>query len=146
LLRAWDFPKVDDGGAPRLDDEFVPWVRGRPYREIGSAGALTLIAVAWQLTLFERAIEEGLPHPGFLIIDSPQKNLSPDAVGDIEFLDPQIVEKMWTHMSSWCEHHLQAQLIVVDNTPPPLVEDHVIVRYSRNPSIPPYGLIDDETA
>ncbi len=144
LLRAWGFPKVDEDGAPRLDEGFVPWVHGRPYREVGSSGALTLIAVAWHLTLFERAIEEGLPHPGFLIIDSPQKNLSPDAVGDTEFLDPKIVESMWSHMANWCEHHPQAQILVVDNTPPALVGDQVIVRFSRDPAVPPYGLISDE--
>jgi hypothetical protein len=144
ILRAWGFPKVDESEAPRLDENFVPWVHGRVYRQVGSSGALTLIAVAWQLTLFERAVEEGLPHPGFLIIDSPQKNLSPDAVGDEEFLDPQIVERMWAHIATWCDAHPQAQLIVVDNTPPPLVENRVIVRYSRDANVPPYGLISDE--
>lgn len=145
LLRAWGFPKVDEGDPPRLDEDFAPWVGGRPYREVGSAGALTLIAVAWQLTLFERAIEEGLPHPGFLMIDSPEKNLAPDKVGDTDFLDPKIVERMWTHMSRWCENHPQAQLVVVENTPPAFVDDRVIVRFSRDPAVPPYGLISDET-
>lgn len=145
LLRDWRFPKVDDGGPPKLDDAFVPWVRGRPYREIGSAGASTLIAVAWQLTLFERAIEEGHPHPGFLLIDSPEKNLSPEKAGDIELLDPMIVESLWAHMAEWCDRHPQAQLVVVENTPPASVADRVIVRYTRDPAHPPYGLIHDET-
>jgi hypothetical protein len=144
LLRSWEFPKVDEGEAPKLDENFVPWVRGRPYREVGSAGAMTLIAVAWQLTLFERAIEEGLPHPGFLMVDSPEKNLSPDKVGDTDFLDPKIVERMWTHMKRWCENHPQAQLVIVENTPPPLVDDDVIIRFSHDPEAPPYGLITDE--
>lgn len=145
ILREWGFPKVDEGEAPRLDDDFVPWVHGRPYRDVGSSGALTLIAVAWQLTLFERAVEEGLPHPGFLVIDSPQKNLSPDVVGNEEFLDPKIVERMWSHIATWCKNHPQAQMVIVDNTPPPLVGDCVIVRYSRDAATPPYGLISDET-
>jgi hypothetical protein len=144
LLREWRFPKVDDGGTPRLDDSFVPWVRGRPYREIGSAGASTLIAVAWQLTLFERAIEAGQPHPGFLLIDSPEKNLSPEKVGDTELLDPKIVESMWAHMSMWCRQHTGAQLIVIENTPPPIAGDHMIVHFSRDSNKPPYGLITDE--
>jgi hypothetical protein len=145
LLRSWEFPKVDEVEAPKLDENFVPWVRGRPYREVGSAGAMTLIAVAWQLTLFERAVEEGLLHPGFLMIDSPEKNLSPDKVGDTDFLDPKIVERMWTHMKRWCEHHPQAQLLIVENMPPSLVDDDVIIRFSRDPEKPPYGLIADET-
>ncbi len=36
---------------------------------------MTLVALAWQLTIFEEAVESGVGHPGFLLIDSPQKNL-----------------------------------------------------------------------
>jgi hypothetical protein len=35
-------------------------------------------------------------------------------------------------------------IIVVDNVPPSIAEDHVVIHFTRNPSIPPYGLIDDE--
>jgi hypothetical protein len=34
---------------------------------------------------------------------------------------------------------------VADNAPPPEAEADVIVRFSRRPDQPPYGLIDDET-
>jgi hypothetical protein len=36
-----------------------------------------------------------------------------------------------------------AQLVVVDNSPPDSVADDVIVRYTRDPNVPPYGLIDN---
>lgn len=35
----------------------------------------------WELAVFERAVEQGVPHPGFLMIDRPQKNLKPETGG-----------------------------------------------------------------
>jgi hypothetical protein len=62
-----------------------------------------LIAVAWQLAIFERAVEQGDSHPGFLLIDSPQKNLRPES-GDgqaDEFSDPAIPRRVWEHIVNW---------------------------------------------
>jgi hypothetical protein len=38
-----------------------------------------------------------------------------------------------------------AQIVVVDNLPPDIADDHVVVRYSGRADEPPYGLIEDET-
>ena len=35
--------------------------------------------------------------------------------------------------------------MVIDNSPPEFISSDVIVRYTRNRSIPPYGLIDNAT-
>ncbi len=148
ILRSFGFPKLDSPKGPYLDESFAPYVRGNRYNEIGSTGAMTLIALAWQLTVFERAVELGQPHPGFLLIDSPQKNLIAQTEGEHdEFTDPVIVERVWEHLLTWSRAMgSAAQLIVVDNQPPPNVDDNeIVVRYSGNRDEPPYGLIDDET-
>lgn len=146
LLRSWGFPKVDDPAAPFIDDKFVPHVRGRVYRQIGSDGAKTLISVAWALAIFELAIERGGPHPGFLMLDSPRKNLAPAPERRLdEYMDPAIVARMYGHITNWLSRHLEAQIVIVDHEPPTSVEDRVIVRYSRRDDQPPYGLIYDQT-
>ena len=146
LLVEWGFPKVEDPQAPFLDQSFVPHVRGRGYRGIGSDGALTLIALAWTLAIFEMAVERGAPHPGFLMLDSPQKNLAPKTGQAVdEYMDPAIVERFYEHVREWAAGHPQAQLVIVDHEPPPRSEDQVVVRYTRRADIPPYGLIDDQT-
>jgi hypothetical protein len=148
ILADFGFPKLDDPEMPYLDNDFVPHVRGNPYRAIGSSGGLTLISLAWMLTIFERAIEEARPHPGFLLIDSPQKNLSPrDGQAGDEFRDPAIALRVWNHILRWSsERGRYRQLIVVDNSPPPEAESAVVVRYTGRPEQPPYGLIDDEVS
>lgn len=157
ILRAFGFPKLDEPEPPYLSEKFVPFVRGNRYSEVGSTGALTLISMAWELAIFERAIEQGQPHPGFLLIDSPQKNLKPESAADEpddvagedgdsdDFRDPAIPRRVWEHLEGWSRGvGLYAQLVVVDNLPSSIVDDHVLVRYSGQADDPPYGLIDDE--
>ncbi|WP_436789638.1 DNA recombination protein RecN [Yinghuangia sp. YIM S10712] len=142
LLAAWHYPKLN---RPLIASNLTPFVRELPYQE-ASSGARTLITLAWQLAVFEIAIETGASHPGFLMIDSPQKNLGHGAARDSVIADVVSIEDFYRHLASWLgDHGRDAQLIIVDNSPPELVEDHVIVRYTRDPEQPPYGLIEDET-
>jgi hypothetical protein len=146
ILRRFDYPKLDDPEEPRIDNRFVPWVRGTVYREIGSSGALTLISLAWQLAIFERAVELGHPHPGFLMIDSPQKNLKPREGEASEFTRPEITRNVWAHILDWASTAgTTAQVIVVDNEPPSIADESVVVRYGGAYGPAPYGLIDNET-
>jgi hypothetical protein len=146
LLRAFGFPKLDDPERPYLDKDFVPHVRGSRYDKIGTRGGITLVALAWQLAIFERAIEKGCPHPGFLMIDSPQANLKPREGGEDEFSNPDIAVRLWRHLAEWSAGAGKgAQLIVVDHTPPAEVVSSVVATFSGDPSRPPYGLIANET-
>lgn len=146
ILRDFGFPKLDDPQPPYLDRNFTPHVRDVNYKNIGSAGAMTLIALAWQLSLFELAIEEGYPHPGFLMIDSPQKNLTPEGGRrEDEYGDPAIGSHVWDHLLAVSERlGDKAQLLVVDNRPRPQAESAIVVRYTGIPGEEPYGLIDNE--
>ncbi|GAB2619248.1 hypothetical protein [Pseudactinotalea suaedae] len=162
-LAALGYPKLDNA---YLRKDLVPVVRGKLYHRVGSSGAMTLVALAWQLTVFETALEEGHGHPGFLLIDSPQKNLrrgsrprdivrnaggdagdAGDAGGDDDAIAAQsttIVDRIYGHLSTWLGEHPEAQIIMVDNEPPTRAAGCVVVEYSANPGSPPYGLIDDE--
>jgi hypothetical protein len=101
LLAQFGFPNLNEPVPPSLNDAFVPFVRASRYIDVGSTGALTLISLAWQLVIFERAVEQGQAHPGFLMIDSPQKNLMPeDGAGGDEFSDPAIPRRVWEHITA----------------------------------------------
>ena len=135
-------------------------IRGHRYDQIGSAGAMTLLALAWELTIFEETIERGQGHPGFLLIDSPQKNLRPGTVAaqtppagdeddvsdaDIAINAASIVDRVYAHITTWlAENSGRAQILMVDNEPPASVpESAIAVRYGGSTGAPPYGLIDD---
>lgn len=146
ILKDFSFPKLDDPKPPYLDQSFTPHVRDLSYRDIGSAGAMTLIALAWELALFELAVEEGYPHPGFLMIDSPQKNLTPEGgAREDEYGDPAIGSHVWDHLINFSERMGErAQLLIVDNRPRLQADASVVVRYTAVRDAPPYGLIDNE--
>ncbi|AEY94314.1 hypothetical protein SHJG_p1183 (plasmid) [Streptomyces hygroscopicus subsp. jinggangensis 5008] len=141
LLSEWHYPKLSQ---PHVATDLTPFVRGEPY-QVASSGARTLITLAWQLALFETAYEKTASHPGFLMIDSPQKNLGHDSGRDSVIADAVSIDDFYRHLTQWlADHGNGAQVIVVDNSPPVLIEDQVIVRYSRDETQPPYGLIEDE--
>lgn len=143
ILADWRYPKLADA---YLADDLTPYVRGNPY-QAASAGGRTLIALAWQLAMFEVGWETGSSHPGFLMLDSPQKNLGRAGEHDAEFADSVTVADIYRHLHGWLTGPgAGAQIVVADNVPPEMAGPDVIVRFSRRPDQPPYGLIDDETS
>lgn len=64
ILGDFSFPKLDDPRPPYLDKNFSPHVREVNYRDIGSAGAMTLIALAWQLAMSNSPSKRAIPTLG----------------------------------------------------------------------------------
>jgi hypothetical protein len=142
ILAAWRYPKLSDA---YLADDLTPFLRGRRYTA-ASSGGRTLISLAWQLAVFEVAWETDSSHPGFLLLDSPQKNLGQPDGRHTEFPDAVTIADVYRHLRSWLAGPgIGAQVVVADNAPPAEAERDVIVRFSRRPDQPPYGLIDDDT-
>jgi hypothetical protein len=113
-----------------------------------SSGAQTLVSVCWQLAVFELLNEVRQSHPGHLIIDSIQKGMAqqPTPGGDDRFSDPAIVERLYRHIRTWTEARAgEAQVIIVDNSPPDSQRDILAIEFTRDPSRPPTGLIHDAT-
>lgn len=70
-----------------------------------------------------------------------QRRCSQYRVGGDSF-DRTILE----HVDEWLAGAGEgAQVIIVDNTPPENVIDHIVMRYTRDPETPPLGVIDNET-
>lgn len=128
---------------PYLDNNLVPHVRGQHFREASSGGQV-LVSLAWMPAIFEITYETNNAHPGFLMIDTPQKNLGGKA-DDAEFADIHLVERVYQHIVNWLKGAgRDAQVIIVDNTPPDLFTERMVVRYTRDPNTPPFGLIENE--
>jgi hypothetical protein len=139
------YPKADERGVlpPYLDRNLVPFVRGQHFREASSGGQV-LVSLAWAFAIFEIAYETNASHPGFLMIDTPQKNLG-GAAADTEFADIRLIERFYEHVERWLAGPgVGAQVIFVDNTPPPRAISNIVVRYTRDPETFPFGLIDNE--
>ncbi|SFW92043.1 hypothetical protein SAMN04489730_8347 [Amycolatopsis australiensis] len=143
ILTSWRYPKLEQAF---VDTNLVPHMRGVSYTH-ASSGGRTLISLAWILAIFEIAWETGSAHPGFLMIDSPQKNLGQGGDRDADFADSVAVADFYKHLHDWlASPGAGAQILVVDNAPPASVENDIVVRFSRRADQPPYGLIEDEVS
>ena len=101
ILTEIQYPKVKEPGvlAPYIDDKLVPYIRGQHFRDASSGGQV-LVSLAWMLAVLEVAYETNNTHPGFLMIDSPQKNLGGKA-DDTEFADIHLAERVYRHIVNW---------------------------------------------
>lgn len=145
ILIEIQYPKVleDTTLPPYLDSKLTPYVRGQHFKEASSGGQV-LVSLAWILAVFEIAYERNCAHPGFLMIDTPQKNLGGRA-DDAEYADIHLIERFYRHLATWLDGPGQgAQILIVDNTPPDLIAENVVVRFTRDPNTPPFGLIENE--
>lgn len=143
ILTVWRYPKIDQA---YIDGRLVPHMRGMSYRD-ASSGGRTLISMAWTLAIFEIAWESGASHPGFLMIDSPQKNLGHGKDRDAEFADSIAVDGVYQHVNAWLRGRgVGAQILIVDNAPPAMAEEDIVVRFTGRAEVPPYGLISDEVS
>lgn len=148
ILEDFQFPKLSNA---YLDERYVPHARGQAYNQLGSAGAGTLVTLAWYLSIFEEVAERDGPHPGVLLVDSPQKGLRATAdEPDDEFHSPSIAASVYRHLVEWADSEWgqETQLIVVDNAPQQIADDSdiVVVRFTGKADEPPYGLIEDATS
>jgi hypothetical protein len=109
ILTAWQYPNLADA---HLGDDLIPFVRGHAYRGEPPTGR-TLIALAWQLAVFEIAWETGTSHPGFLLLDDPQN------LGGAAPLGEDAAAAVYGHLNTWLAGRgAGAQIIVADSAPP----------------------------
>ncbi|MGE6575788.1 hypothetical protein ACQKFM_12750 [Paenibacillus xylanexedens] len=145
ILEEFNFPKLADAYVGIKD--YLPYVRGRKYDNIGSLGSVTMLTMAYYLSVLIVGNEGENNHPGLLIMDTPRKNLGADPNQDEEeFKDEKIfnsILRFFIKLDS--EKSEQIQLIVINNGYPDfLSEEHIVAKFDGNGLKDlPYGLIDD---
>jgi len=148
ILESFSFPKLEDAFIKESD--YLPYVRGVKYDELGSGGAVTMTTMAYFLTI-ALLKSKNKNHPGFLIIDSPRKNLGSDAKNDDEFKDEAIFNSIIKYFISLYEENEEGnsiekiQLIVINNGYPEFLDkkDLIVEFDGAGTKGLPYGLIDD---
>ncbi|SMC19870.1 hypothetical protein SAMN02745134_00950 [Clostridium acidisoli DSM 12555] len=143
ILDAFEFPKLENA---YIDGKtYLPYVRGRLYRDLGSLAGVTLITMAYYLAITIKAREEDFNHLGLLIIDSPRKNLGAKA-SEEGFKDEEIFSSIVRYLVKVNKDYGEdIQLIVVNNGYPTFLNKVNIVKEFDGDGTKglPYGLIDD---
>lgn len=145
ILAEFEYPKLS---MAYIDDKrYLPYVRGRKYDDIGSLAGVTLITMAYYLTLMIVGSVEGYYHPNLLIIDSPRKNLgAQNNNDDEEFKDEKIFNATIRCLYNIAENRKnEIQMIVVNNGYPDFLPRECVVAEFDADEVHglPKGLVDD---
>lgn len=146
ILEAFKYPKLSNSF---IDEKnYLPYVRGHKYDDIGSLAGVTLITMAYYLSILLEGFNEKYNQLNFLIIDSPRKNLGAQASQNEqeEFKDEKIFNATIKYLHDVAESYKDnLQLIVVNNGYPDfLPKECIIVEFdsdTHNELL--RGLIDD---
>jgi hypothetical protein len=139
ILNEWNFPgecKVvfDKGSSDFIIDGKPRGSRGRGLRSITHA--------AVSLGLLEYAQENSLPHPGFLVLDSPLlAYFAPEGDDDLLLRGSNLKEKFYEYL---IRHHTSgSQVIIIENQHPPLeaMRDVHLTVFTNNPHEGRAGLL-----
>jgi hypothetical protein len=130
-LARWQFPRV---ASVVLDSEKCDLVLNDQARGSFGKGYRAFTHAAFTIGLMRHCFKRGIPHPGFVILDSPLNPLrDPDEV-DHNKLPDSMKRAFFEDLAS---DSTGAQFIIFENTEPPahLVSQTNYVHFSGNPTV-----------
>ncbi|HEX8093500.1 hypothetical protein [Jatrophihabitans sp.] len=135
-LQAWGVP---DAQKTRYDKNDQDIVSDDQLRSAHGKGVRAVLHAAFTLGLAQYCYDRDLPHPGFVILDSPLVTYRPpDQGGDADgVLPPSVIGQFYTDI----QDGVDGQVIVLENTEPPngLGEDCVDIVFTKNEATGRYG-------
>lgn len=135
LLKAWHFPSETD---VYFDEAAVDFVIGGKLRTSEGKGLRAITHAAASIALMEHCREFNLPHPGFVVLDSPLLAYwGPEGEAD-SLQGTDLKERFYEYL---VEHHQDDQIIIVENEHSPKgFEDKVnSIVFTKNPNEGRYG-------
>lgn len=114
-LSAWAVP---DGERVRYDRNEQDLIAGDQLRSDHGKGVRAILHSAFTLGLAQYCYDNDLPHPGFVVLDSPLVTYRPPKPGeaiDAETLPRSVAAEFYADI----ERQLSCQIIIMENTDPP---------------------------
>ena len=139
LLKDWNFPGECVVHFDQERTDFV--IDGKPRASRGK-GLRAITHAAVTISLLEYCQEHGLPHPGFVILDSPLlAYFQPEGDDDMELQGTNLKERFYRYLIA---HHVDdSQVIIVENQhPPDSIQDNLSMTvFTGNPAEGRQGLL-----
>ncbi|MCW9053249.1 MAG: hypothetical protein OQJ91_13195 [Motiliproteus sp.] len=136
ILEAWDFP---DTGSVHFDETTMDFVINGKLRGNRGKGLRAITHAAATLGLLEFCKDRDLPHPGFVVLDSPLlAYYKPEGEGD-SLQGSALKQKFYKYL---IEEHSDSQVIIVENEhPPEAFEGQLgLTVFTKNPLHGRFGL------
>ncbi|OFU58317.1 hypothetical protein HMPREF3120_00445 [Corynebacterium sp. HMSC11D10] len=136
-LKRWGFPNAE---SVRYEPDSMDIYADGQSRAAHGKGVRAILHAAFTLTLAQYCFDQSLPHPGFVILDSPILAYRPPDTTNRDAKEPP------SEMIDGFYHDIQTsfgcQIIVLENISPisPLNDASRSIRFTKNPSMGRYGL------
>jgi len=134
ILQEWHFPSAIDVYFDEVGRDIV--IDGRPRGSRG-AGLCAITYSAFIVGLLEYCRSRKMPHPGFVLLDSPLLAYKEPKGEDEGIAGTDLKLRFYEHLERFAG---KQQIFIVDNTQPP--DDFVekALQFTHNPEIGRYGL------
>lgn len=139
ILKAWNFPGDCRVHFDKERKDFV--IDGKPRGSRGK-GLRSITHAAITLGLMEYCREQSLPHPGFVVMDSPLlAYFEPEGEDDVALQGTDLKERFYEYLIQ--QHGRDSQVIIIENQHPPTkFEDRLkLTVFTRNPAEGRFGLL-----
>jgi rubrerythrin len=134
ILQQWHFPGATD---VYFDDKTKDVVIGGRQRGSRGAGLCAITYSAFTLALFEYCRSRSMPHPGFVILDSPLIAYKEPMPDDEDISASDLKSRFYEHLEKFAGSQ---QVFVIDNTDPPSEYATKGIHFTANEKHGRYGL------
>ena len=134
ILNAWHFPNANNVYFDVSTRDLV--IGGQPRGSRG-AGFCAITYSAFITGLFEYCRSRKMPHPGFVVLDSPLIAYKEPTDENKQITGTDLKQRFYEHLRSLARDQ---QIFIVDNTEPPVEFQAMATHFTKNPEIPRYGL------
>jgi len=125
VLKAWKFPDADK---VQFDGKANDITVGGKSRAANGKGVRAVLHAAFNVAVIVHCIDNNLPHPGFLVLDTPlltYREPLKSKYGDLsqdeaELKATPLAEHFYKYLASLAQH---VQVIVIENSDPPSAID-----------------------
>lgn len=132
LLKAWDFPGDGNVFFDKETSDFI--IDGKPRGSYGK-GLRAITHAAITIALLEYCLENDMPHPGFVVLDSPLlAYFKPENDEDRQLQGTNLKENFYSYLIR--HHRADSQIIIIENQRPPssVVEGLNMTVFTGNPN------------
>ena len=139
ILKAWNFPGKCRVYFDKDASDFV--IDGKPRGSRGQ-GLRAITHAAVSIALLEFCQEHEVPHPGFVVLDSPLlAYFKPEGDEDNALQGTDLKERFYAYLKA--HHGSESQIVIVENQHPPdsELEGLSITVFTRNPAEGRYGFL-----
>ena len=139
ILNEWNFPGECKVVFDKGSSDFI--IDGKPRGSRGK-GLRSITHAAVSLGLLEYAQENSLPHPGFLVLDSPLlAYFAPEGDDDLLLRGSNLKERFYEYLIR--HHNSDSQIVVIENQHPPLeaLQNVHLTIFTNNPHEGRAGLL-----